>query len=232
MLVLAHRGVYCRGVSENTIEAFEEGIRQGADGIEFDLRVSKDGELVVVHDANLHRIAGDAHKVSEFTAAELAQIPLRHGGRILTLHDVTSQIHAPAILDMELKHRDALEPLITKLKTSATLRERTILSSFHASALLRLRRELPDVRTLFLVKRWPLPLGGKRFLKRLERLHPRGVAFPLPTITRQRIQLLKRHGLQVGAWDLRGTAREARHARSLGLDFAIVRNVREAKSFL
>ncbi len=115
MIVLAHRGVFYRGLSENTLDAFEEGIRQGADGIEFDLRVSKDGELIVIHDTNLHRVAGDAHRVTELTASELAELSLRHGGRIPTLHDVTSRIHEPAILDMELNQPDAAGPLLPLL---------------------------------------------------------------------------------------------------------------------
>lgn len=229
MIVLGHRGVHGRTSSENTIEAFQEAVRQGADGIEFDLRVSKDREIVVVHDANLHRVAGDAHKVAEFTASELAGIPLRSGGTIPTLHDVTSHIHAPAILDMEIKHRDAVDGLITKLKTSSHLRERTIVSSFHPTVLLRIRRAVPDVRILFLTMNWPLPLRGKRFFSRIERLKPWGLAFPVNILNRRRITHLKKLGLQVGAWDRRGTIREARRVRTLGLDVAIVHHVREVK---
>lgn len=229
MIVIGHRGVHGRTCSENTLGAFHEAMRQGADGIEFDLRISKDGELVVVHDANLHRVAGDAHRVIELSAAELSRVPLRHGGNIPTLQEITTHVHAPAIFDMEIKHRDAIAPLITKLKTSTGLRERTIISSFHASVLLRVRREVTDVRTLFLMMRWPLPLQGQRFWRRIERLRPWGVAFPLPVLNRRRIAHLRRLGLHVGTWDRRGTVREAQKARALDVDLAIVRHVKEAK---
>ena len=211
------------------MEAFQEAIRQGADGIEFDVRVSKDAELVIVHDPNLHRVAGDAHLVTELTADELGRISLRFGGNIPTLHDVTSSVSAPKILDMEIKHRAAIEPLISKLRTSAGLRERTIVSSFHASAILRTRRELPEIRTLFLIKNWPLPLRGSRFWTRLERLKPWGVALPLSILTKRRVAFLRSHGVQVGAWDTRGTIREARKARALQIDLAIVQRVKEVK---
>jgi len=227
MMVLGHRGVPGRTCSENTIEAFHEAIRQGADGIEFDLRASRDGEMVVVHDANLHRVAGNAHRIVELSAVELAQIPLRAGGTIPALHDVTSQIHAPMILDMEVKHRDVVEPLILKLGTSAALRERTIVSSFHASVLLRVRRAYPDVRTLLLISRWPLPLQGKRFFIRLQRLKPWGVALPVQVFRPRRVDFLRQHGWKVGAWDVRGTVREARRIQALGLDVGIVKHVRE-----
>lgn len=229
MLVLGHRGVHGNACTENTIDAFHEAVREGADGIEFDLRLSRDGEIVVVHDANLHRVAGDAHRVAELTAHELADITLRSGGAIPTLHDVTSHVHAPHVLDMEVKHRDVIEPLIVKLSTSSALRERTIVSSFHASVLLRVRRAHADVRTLFLVPRWPLPLQGKRFFTRLKRLHPWGVALPVTILNARRIAYLRSLGYRVGAWDVRGTLREARRIRALDVDVAIVNHVREVR---
>lgn len=230
MLVLAHRGVHYRGLSENTIEAFEEGIRQGADGIEFDLRSSKDGELVIVHDANLHRVAGDAHRVGELTAGELAEIPLRQGGKIPTLHDVTSRIHAPALLDIEVKHPDALESLIVKLKTSAALRERTIVSSFNTHVIAGIRRDVSDVRTLLLMKRWPLPLHGRTFWQKVGSIAPWGVGLPLALLTTKRVRFLRaRIHARVAGWDSRGAIREAQKARKLGVDAAIVKHVREAR---
>lgn len=229
MLIFAHRGVHNRGVSENTLEAFEEGIRQGADGIEFDLRVSKDGELVVVHDVNLHRVAGDAHRVNELTLKELQSLTLRQGGTIPSLQDVTSRIHAPAMLDMELKHLTAVEPLLRKLKTSAVLRERTIVSSFQSAILEQFHREVPDVRRLFLIRHWPFPFRGAAFRRKIERLEPWAIAARLFLLTRRRVRYLRSLGVLVGAWDVRRTAREARAARRIGVDIAIVKHVREAR---
>ncbi len=229
MLLFAHRGVHSRNVTENTLEAFEEAVHQGADGIEFDLRVSKDGELVVCHDANLHRVAGDAHRVEELTLVELQSLTLRHGGRIPSLQDVTSTIHASVLFDMELKHADAVQPLLLKLKTSAVLRERTIVSSFQPTILLRFLQEVPDVRRLFLLRNWPLPFRGAAFRRNIDRVKPWGVAAQLLILTKRRVRFLKQFGALVGAWDRRGLPREARAARELGVDIAIVRQIREAR---
>lgn len=222
MLIFAHRGFRSSGKTENTLPAFQSAVEQDADGIEFDLRLSRDGELVAVHDANLHRVAGDAHRIIELTADELTAIPLRHGGTIPTLNDITGHIHAPALLDMEVKTLEVTEHLIGKLKTSTSLRERTIVSSFHASILERVKAHAPDVRTLLLIKRWPLPLRAQRFFRRLERLAPWGVALPLPLLTRSRIRALRDCGCKAGAWDHRGTRSEARRAVRFELDFAIL----------
>lgn len=225
MIVLGHRGFPSRLASENTIEAFQRALALGADGIEFDVRRSRDGEMVLVHDAGLSRIAGDGHATHELTAAELALIPLRHGGRIATLQDVTSTIHAPAILDMEVKDVEVAEDLVRKLQTSQALRERTIISSFHEEVLLAVHQALPDVRTLFLVSRWPLPLRGPAFWMRLGRLKPWAIGFPGRVLTAKRMQMLKDAGFMVAAWDLRGTIREARWIAGLDVDVAIVKRV-------
>lgn len=225
MLKIAHRGCPSRECSENTLEAFRAALAAGADGIELDLRCSRDGEIVVVHDTNLHRVAGDAHKVSELTADELSRIPLRFGGTIPLLADVTAAIHAPAVLDMEIKSREVTEAVIRKLKTSAALRERTIVSSFQPSILARVKRETPDVRTLLLVLRWPLPFRGRRLWNRVRALGPWGVAFPLNVLNPLRIAHLRRMGFAAGTWDRRGTSGEAKRAKRLAPDVAIVRNV-------
>ncbi len=230
MIVVAHRGCFGPACTENTLEAFSAALAIGADGIELDLRLSKDGEIVIVHDANLHRVAGDAHKVIELTAEELADISLRHGGSIPTLADVTSHVHAPAILDLEIKHHDAVGPLIRKLHTSSSLRDRSIVSSFHAKSLLEIQTQVPGVRTLFLVPRWPLPLRDLGFWKKLSALHPWGVAFPISRLNARRVSKLKRLGFAVGAWDVRGRKAEALKAQKLNLDLAIIRDISAVRS--
>lgn len=225
MYVIGHRGFPHRNATENTVEALQRSLDMGADGIEFDLRLSRDQEMVLVHDVNLSRIAGDGHTVMELSADELGQIPLRHGGHIPTLQEITATIHAPAVLDIEVKDEDVAERLIRKLQTSQALRERTIVSSFHEAVLRRVQEQLPDVRTLFLVSRWPLPLRGPVFWSRLGRLKPWAIGFPGRALTPKRVQLIQESGFQSAAWDLRGTMREAKRILGLGVDIAIIKRV-------
>lgn len=226
MLILGHRGFPTRHWTENTLESFKGALCLGADGVELDLRLSKDGEIVVFHDPNLHRLAGADHKVGRLTAAELAECPLRYGGRIPTLNQVTASIHAPAILDMEVKTREVWGHLAGKLRTSAALRERTIVSSFNPRVIRAARRDFPDMRRILLVKRWPLPLRGRRFWKALEELGPWAVGFPIMTFNRRRVERLRRSGYRVAGWDLRNSVAERLSADRLKLDVKIVKWVR------
>ena len=71
--IIAHRGSSAHA-PENTLAAFELAVAGGAEGIEFDVRLTRDGEAVVIHDADLKRTALSEGIVSGMTAAELAEI--------------------------------------------------------------------------------------------------------------------------------------------------------------
>jgi glycerophosphoryl diester phosphodiesterase len=75
--VIAHRGVHSEGIPENTLAACRAAIELGCDFIEVDLRTTRDGQLVCVHDARLNRVAvNDRRAVRECTWAELQQVEL------------------------------------------------------------------------------------------------------------------------------------------------------------
>ncbi|HEY7547107.1 MAG TPA: glycerophosphodiester phosphodiesterase family protein, partial [Blastocatellia bacterium] len=72
-LVIAHRGA--SGLApENTLAAFQLAIELGAEGIEFDVQMSADGQPVVIHDARVNRTTNDIGPVAHFTASELARL--------------------------------------------------------------------------------------------------------------------------------------------------------------
>src|SRR5688572_7250486 len=72
-LIVAHRGASAHA-PENTLAAFQMAIDAGAEGVEFDIRLAKDGVPVVIHDRTLWRTAKSKSKVSELTSRELAKM--------------------------------------------------------------------------------------------------------------------------------------------------------------
>ena len=72
-LIVAHRGSSIRA-PENTIAAFQMAIEDGADGIEFDVRLSKDGVPVVIHDDDLRRTGRRPERIADLTSDELGSI--------------------------------------------------------------------------------------------------------------------------------------------------------------
>ncbi len=118
-LVIAHRGASA-SLPENTMPAFIAGIEQGADMIEIDLHMSRDGRIVVIHDDSLERTT-DArsvypncpdYRIASLTAAEIAALdagswksPAFAGTRVPHLGEVLALVHATRTgLLLEVKH--------------------------------------------------------------------------------------------------------------------------------
>jgi len=72
-LIIAHRGASALA-PENTFAAFKKALADGADGLEFDVRLTKDGEVIVFHDATLARLSDRKNLVSSLTLEELRKI--------------------------------------------------------------------------------------------------------------------------------------------------------------
>ncbi|TDE10028.1 glycerophosphodiester phosphodiesterase family protein [Dyadobacter psychrotolerans] len=80
LVVIAHRGNHVE-VPENTLASFQEAIKAGADYVEVDLRTSKDGHLVVMHDATVDRTTDGKGNVSDMSRADLKGLKLKSGSK-------------------------------------------------------------------------------------------------------------------------------------------------------
>ena len=112
IVVVAHRG-YSRWVPENSLSAFRKAIDAGADMIELDVQETADGEIVVLHDRDLLRLARDKRAIAELTLAQVRQLDLgRRIGlsptieRIPTLADAIALARGHVKLQIELKYYD------------------------------------------------------------------------------------------------------------------------------
>jgi len=221
MLVLSHRGMPNRRVAENTLLSFTQAIQAGVDGIEFDVRLSGDGQLIVFHDNNLIRLAGDARKPNELTVKELSQVELRGAGNIPLINEVTTTVPSPLILDFEIKDPEAAPLLFTKLNTSAGLRERAIVSSFHLDVLKACKEQLPDVRRMVLLHGWVPPVIRKAVWPQVFEIEPWAVGTRIGSLNPARVRWLHARGYKVGAYDERPSVRAARRMARLGVDIAM-----------
>lgn len=144
---IAHRGLWSAdGFAENSLGAIERACQAGY-GVEFDVRLSSDGEAVVFHDDTLERMTGLEGPVSAFSAGELAVTPLLGGpDGIPSLEQVLSQIHGRAMLLVELKAGGDLEALAARTaQLLRSYRDPFAVISFDAEALAWFARRWPDV---------------------------------------------------------------------------------------
>ena len=207
-LILAHRGA-SRSAPENTLAAFRLAPHLGADGIELDVQLSKDGEVVVIHDSTVDKTTDGHGRVEDLTLAELESLDAGSwyaaefaGERIPTLARVLQELGPRLVFNIELKPAtlfgDRLAAEVIRLVEDAALVERVIISSFNPLALWRVRRLSPHISTgllyapdspLHLRRRWLQPLA------RPAALHPRWDTLDGPGVA-----AAHRRGLAVRPW--------------------------------
>ncbi|MFK4149950.1 glycerophosphodiester phosphodiesterase [Streptomyces sp. NPDC004065] len=142
-LTIGHRGVM--GVEpENTLRSFVAAEQAGLDVIELDLHLSKDGALVVMHDADVDRTTDGSGPIADKTLAELRALDAGRGERIPVFEEVLDAVRAP--LQAEIKDAAAARAL-AEVMLRRDLVSRVEVLSFHDEALAEVARLVPGVRT-------------------------------------------------------------------------------------
>jgi len=156
-LNFGHRGASA-WAPENTLSAFQEARELGAHGVELDVMLSADGEVVVRHEPELERTTDGHGRVQDKTLAELKSLdagswfgPRFAGERIPMLREVCAWAAQDMLLNIELKsvaiHRTLLEDKVVALVREFGLEERVVLSSFNPFSLRRVRQIAPELHT-------------------------------------------------------------------------------------
>ncbi len=102
MKIIAHRG-FSANYPENTLLAFEKALEAGADGIETDLRLSRDNEIVLFHDDTLLQMTGQEGRVETSTLSELKRCEVG-GEKIATLDELLSLVKGKLTVVLEIKY--------------------------------------------------------------------------------------------------------------------------------
>lgn len=149
MINFAHRGFKGK-YPENTMLSFKKAIEAGADGIEFDVHLSKDGEIVIIHDETLVRTTDGSGLVGEKTFAQLKKLnaskdyPDYQVQRILTLREYFDFAkETNLITNIELKTSiidyPGIEEKVYELIKEYGVEEKIIISSFNHNSLIKIK---------------------------------------------------------------------------------------------
>lgn len=225
--VYGHRGTR-RGAPENTLRAMELAIAQGADGIELDVRLCGSGQVIVLHDPDLGRVANVPLWAAESSYGALAAYDLGQGARVPLLDDALSLVlGAGLLLNVELKDDvpDAAALVAAVLQRvrarPADERERVIFSSFGAAICSALHAAAPELPVAFLCSR-----TREQGPPGMAAAHPRHTLLTPATCAR-----LRASGLVVNTW----TVNDAERAATLsgfGIDGIITDDVPLIRSAL
>ena len=212
----AHRGASAHA-PENTMRAFRLGVALGANGIETDIRRTKDGVLVLFHDESLLRLTGDYRRIADLTREELAAVRIAspdgaEADVVPTLAELLAFVKAfPVALALELKAEGIEEAVETAVKESG-VGGRCVVTSFELEYLRRVK-ELNPARRVGLLTR-SVDDGVIAALKALgaEQICPKA-----ELLTPELVRSLHQEGFSVRAWGVKDEAL-MEHAFRCGVD--------------
>ncbi|MDO4463823.1 MAG: glycerophosphodiester phosphodiesterase [Bacillota bacterium] len=204
--VWAHRGA-SGYVPENTIPAFAKAVDMKADGVELDVQLSKDGELVVIHDETVDRVSDRSGYVKDFTIQELKlmdvsrPVPGYGTARIPTLAEVLEELKpSDMIINIECKtgifFYPGLEEKMIKLVKDLSMTERIWCSSFNHESVCKVKKMCPEMKTGFLIADVIVDVAEYTKKNGAMALHP--ALYHMQD--RELISRCKKHGLEVHIW--------------------------------
>ncbi|KLU60243.1 putative glycerophosphoryl diester phosphodiesterase 1 [Peptococcaceae bacterium CEB3] len=163
--VLGHRGA-AGTAPENTLPAFEKGLEYGVDGFEFDVQLTRDGEVVICHDERVDRTSDGVGWLKDFTLKELKALDfgVRFGRRaeIPRLNELLSLLEGrDLLLNVEVKSSFLVEypgivDKVVELLAEYRVLPRSVLSSFDHRVVAEVIRKYPQVATGLLYSSGPL----------------------------------------------------------------------------
>ena len=137
--VTAHRGAGSLE-PENTLRALQRAIDLGADQIEIDVQLTKDGHLILMHDPTVDRTTNGSGKIADLTLAEIRQLDAGSGERVPTLDEALALVKGKVTLQIELKGPGTAAPVVRTIE-AAKQEDQVILTSF-------MHQELKDAHRL------------------------------------------------------------------------------------
>ena len=215
--VIAHRGASAYA-PENTLAAFDLALDMGCDAIETDVRCSRDGCLVLCHDATVDRVSNGAGAVADLTLAELQALDFgahgapQYAGQLIVRAEDFLRLYAPRCpLVLEIKAAAAVAPLLHAV-ASAGLLEGVVFTSFDVDWLVQLHALAPAARIGYLSRSFDADT--------IERVRAAGFAQVCPRaalLTRPLVDVAHAAGLTVRAWGVDSQDTQ-KHALQMGAD--------------
>ncbi|RLG46262.1 MAG: glycerophosphodiester phosphodiesterase, partial [Thermoproteota archaeon] len=114
--VVGHRGASAYE-PENTVRSIRRAFEMGADAVEVDARVSKDGHVVIIHDETVDRTTNGTGLVSELSLEEIRALDAGKGEKIPTLQEVLEEIRGKGCLFLEIKVDEAAVPSLSLVES-------------------------------------------------------------------------------------------------------------------
>lgn len=225
--VWAHRGASGWDVQyapENTMPAFQKAVEMGADGIELDVQLTKDGQIVVIHDETIQRVSDGEGWVKDFTLQELQTFsfskthPEYGFVAIPTLEEFLEMMQDNNLeINIEFKNSvifyEGLEEKTAALVKGMNMENRIIYSSFNHYSVQKIKKLAPRSKTglLYMDGFIDVPEYGKTL--QVDALHPRRHLLQYPGV----VEACKRNNLAIHVWTV-DVKTDMRRMCEIGID--------------
>jgi len=209
----AHRGA-SEYAPENTLLAFYIGLSMGANGIETDVQMTKDGVLVLFHDDAILRLTGEEGSIQDYTLAELQAFTFENNGlqdKIVVFEDFLRLFGWRELtFAIEIKQR-GIEKEIADLLRQYRMEQKCVVTSFKFDCLERFRAYAPEMQIGYLKK-----AISPQDEQALSAIGGEEICPFAPTITREMVERWQGMGFRVRAWGVRDEE-IMRHACACGV---------------
>lgn len=194
MLKIGHRGAKGYEI-ENTLASFKKAIEMGVDAIEFDLRRTKDGHIVIFHDRKLKRLCKVKGSVKKKTLVELKQLKVMGVGEIVTFEEALEFAKGKVKFDIEIKVKGIEEDVVKILKKYNVVDDVVFVCSFYKGVLGEIKSLEPGLQTCLLFRKKPMRLGGSLKKYKIDAIAPN-----VKRATRPMFNWAKKKGLKFYVW--------------------------------
>ena len=198
MIKIAHRGAKAYE-PENTLAAFANAIELQSDAIEFDVHLSADGEIIVIHDETVDRATNGSGFVKDLSLSALKKMKIGNEHEIPTLSETFDFVNQRCLINIELKAFETAEPVVKLIEYYVTQKNwkysQFLVSSFDWPALQKVRDLHVEIPLGVLTETdLELAIGFAEFVK-AETIHP---YFHL--LTAENTSHMQQKGFKVFAW--------------------------------
>lgn len=230
-VIIAHRGASAFA-PENTIAAFKLAADLKSDGIELDVKLTKDREMVIIHDQTVDRTTDGHGFVNDMLYEEISQLDAGiffsaeyKGEKIPQLSNVFEEVDEHLLINIEITNyksiRDGLAEEICSLVKDMEMEKRVIFSSFHPLNLIKTRRVLPQVPVALLALPKTSGFLQRSFLFRW--LSPKFIHPFYSDVSSKYVDSQHSHNRKVNAWTV-NDENELRRVNIAGCDGIITDN--------
>lgn len=211
VLIIAHRGASAYE-PENTLRSVKRALELDADMVEVDVRASRDGHIVVIHDAVVDRTTDGKGYVKDMTLKELKRLNAGLGEHIPTLQEVTELLRGrKAQLVVEIKVL-GIEKKVLQILKENELDRQALITSFYHPILKRVKELEPNMRTGAIIVSRPIKAAQLALDANSNALFPKHIY-----IDPQMVEEAHRHDLAVYPWTI-DTLNEIEPLIKMGVD--------------